>query len=361
VGSLLQRPDPPPFEGQNGWITYTHAGDIYLASDPGTTHRLVGAEGDGIDQWCQVFGLDGRTLAYVESTFPSDTAASWSAVIAEVDGNGRLGRELARLTLPGPLKDGCPHWAPDLRRIAWAAAPNDGGDLQLARVDGTRMTLMRGHPATPEVAGADFALEAARWSPDGSSLAVIRSSGSDLQVSAVWIVPANGLPPRELVAAEPGWRIEGVSWSGDGSRIGFRTIDFVTDAKAMLIVDAGTGETLLLETAGTPSGPVWSPDGRQVAYVSDGRVVISAPDGSDRHVLPPMILDVPAFAGGVTWAPDGTRLVVTAGDATFVDRGVHFTVVSVDPDGVGPPRVIAPWALGFYTDLDWQEVPRPAD
>jgi hypothetical protein len=50
--------------------------------------------------------------------------------------------------------------------------------------------------------------------------------------------------------------------------------------------------------------------------------------------------------------------VVTAGDATFVDRGVHFTVLSVDPAGIGPPRVIAPWQLGFYTDLEWQEVRR---
>jgi hypothetical protein len=87
-------------------------------------------------------------------------------------------------------------------------------------------------------------------------------------------------------------------------------------------------------------------------------VVVSASDGSGRRLLPQFVLDVPAFAGGVTWAPDGTRLVVTAGDATFVDRGVHFTVLSVDPAGIGPPRVIAPWRLGFYTDLDWQEVPR---
>jgi Tol biopolymer transport system component len=358
AGSFLRLPAPPLFEGRNGWIAYSTsvAGhDIYLATEAGIPHRLVGSDGDGVDQGCQRFGRDGRTLAYVESTFPSDTAESWSAVVLEVDANGGVGRERARLTLPGPLTT-CPRWSPDLTGISWVTSPNDGGDLELAGLDGTRITLMRGpHLSPPE---DDFGLEVAGWSPDGTSLAVLRSSGPDFHMSALWIVPTDGSQARELVAPEPDRAIGGVSWSPDGYEVGFSTLEASTEAKMMLIVDIGTGETRLRDAAGHPGGPVWSPDGTWIAYVSDGRVVVSASDGSDRRVLPPIVPDVPAFAGGVTWAPDGTRLVVTAGDATFVDRGVHFTVVSLDPAGLGPLRVIAPWKLGFYTDLDWQAVPR---
>jgi Tol biopolymer transport system component len=348
VGSLLRHPEPPlPIQGSNGWIAYSTSSaghDIYLATGAGVAHRIVGSDGDGIDQGCARFGPDARSLGYVEVPFPSDTAALWSAVVVEIDADGALVRERARLTLPGPIKSGCPHWSPDLTRIAWEEAPNDGGELRLAGLDGTRTLLMGG-----ELAG---------WSPDGTLLAVLRGSGPDLHTSALWIVPADGSPAREVVSAEPDRIIQGVSWSPDASRIGFQTVDARADAKAMLIVDVRTGGTRLQEVAGNPSGPVWSPDGARIAYVSDGRVVVSASDGSDRRVLPPLVLDVPAFAGAVTWAPDGTRLVVTAGDARFVDRGVHFTVVFVDPAGVAPPRVIAPWRLGFYTDLEWQEVPR---
>jgi len=361
VGSLLRHQDPRPVEGRNGWITYSTSAashDIYVVSEAGLSSRVVGADGDGIDQGCQAFGRDGRTLAYVEAPFPSDTAASWSAVVAEIDANGRLTGELARLTLPGPLQASCPRWSPDFTRIAWVTSPNDDGGLELAALDGTRTLLMRGLHSAPDTPGPDAALELAAWSPDGRSLAVIRSSGANFHMSALWIVPADGSPARELVAGMPERLIGGVSWSPDGSRIGFRTIAVPTDTKAVLIVDVGTGEPLFEQAAGNPSGPAWSPDGTRIAYVSDGQVVVSASDGSGRRVLPQLVLDVPAFAGGVTWAPDGTRLVVTASDATFVDRGVHFTVLSVDPAGIGPPRVIAPWQLGFYTDLDWQEVPR---
>jgi Tol biopolymer transport system component len=355
AGSFWRLP-APPFEGRNGWIAFStsDAGrDIYFATESGMVRRPVGSEGDGVDQGCQRFGRDGRSLAYVEITFPSDTARSWSAVVVEIDADGRLGSERARLIVPGPLVS-CPVWSPDVTRIAWAASPNEGADVLVADLDGTRTTLMRGLGVGPAV---DAGGEVAAWSPDGTSLAVLRSS-PDPDTSAIWFVPADGSPPRVLVAGLPGRRIEGVSWSPDGSRLGLRTIDVPTDVASVSVVDVATGRPQLTERADDPGVPVWSLDGTRIAYVANGRVVVSASDGSDRTVLPQIVLDVPAYARAVTWAPDGTRLLVTVGDATFVDRGVRFALVSIDPAGTGPQRVISRWKSGFYTDLAWQDLPR---
>jgi Tol biopolymer transport system component len=360
AGGVIPRPgEPPAYEGGSDWITYStsQAGhDIYLATEDGTSRRVVGAEGDGVDQGCQRFGRDGRALGYVESVFPSDTAQAWSAVVADVDPNGRLGRERVRLSLPGPIPT-CPRWSPDLTRIAWVIAPDDGGDVDVSGIDGTRVTLIHG-PLQPNLpASDDHALALGAWSPDGTSLAVVAASGPELATAALWIVPVDGSPSRELVTGEQGRSIDAVSWSPDGSRLGFHTTAMSSGTEAMFIVDAQTGATRFQDTVGNPSAPAWSPDGTRLAYVSDGHVVVSGSDGSDRRVLPPLVVDVGAFARDVTWAPDGSRLLVTAGDAPFVDRGVRFSLLSVDPTGFGPPRIVAPWKLGFYTDLDWQEVP----
>jgi Tol biopolymer transport system component len=294
-----------------------------------------------------VFGRDGRTLGYVESTFPSDTAESWSAVVLELDADAGAGGERARLRQPGSLKSGCPRWSPDLTRLAFVTSPTDrDGDLELVNVDGSTVTLLT---------GAEGPLELAGWSPDGRSLAVIRTSGPDLTVSELLVVATDGSPARALA---PGWPIGSISWSADGSEIGFVTVDAATDAKAMAMVDVRKGDVRMIDVGAEPGGPAWSPDGSRIAFVSDGRVVVSAPDGTDRRVLPPVQLGVPAYVQGVRWSPDGTHLLVTAGDANFIDRGVHFAVALVDPAGMGSPQLIAPWQLGFYTDVAWQSVPR---
>lgn len=71
-------------------------------------------------------------------------------------------------------------------------------------------------------------------------------------------------------------------------------------------VDGGDERVLAAEEGVSLEQPVWSPDGRRIAFTSsrDG-VVVMAGDGSDRQVVAEGSFRTPA------WSPDGTRLAFT--------------------------------------------------
>jgi Tol biopolymer transport system component/DNA-binding winged helix-turn-helix (wHTH) protein len=107
------------------------------------------------------------------------------------------------------------------------------------------------------------------WSPDGKFIAYhSRHHGG------IWIVPARGGTPRQIVA-------EGSSpaWSPDGDSIAYQSDEHADVAPAgfgahagstILVVDASGGESKPLTHPGNPVGghalPAWSPDGRYLSF-----------------------------------------------------------------------------------------------
>jgi dipeptidyl-peptidase 4 len=93
------------------------------------------------------------------------------------------------------------------------------------------------------------------------------------------------------------------------------------------------GETPFIRLAGRSAGPVWSPDGTKLAFVSDRTdhsyiVVHDLPSNTIRYIDPGVDRDT-----SPTWSPDGRRLA-------FIRRpGVPFGRQSHDgPGGLGNPR-----------------------
>jgi Tol biopolymer transport system component len=119
------------------------------------------------------------------------------------------------------------------------------------------------------------------------------------------------------------------------------------------------------------SGPAWSPDGSRLAYVRNGRIVVVAADGADGRELPPVRIE-PApgddavnweidgtwWPGGLSWSPDGRRLLSLGTDTPFLDRGVRSSLVTVDADGSGEPIVLTRWRLAYYGTREpaWQRI-----
>ncbi|MBL0940321.1 MAG: S9 family peptidase [Gemmatimonadaceae bacterium] len=125
-------------------------------------------------------------------------------------------------------------------------------------------------------------------SPDGQQLLYVRQqvdSLRDKRLRSIWIANTDGSQHRQLIegTAETAPR-----WSPDGARVLYRS---VRDGQTQLwTLTVATGQTAKITTATrAPSGGVWSPDGRQVAYTA---LVPDALPAIANNIAPPT---------GATW------------------------------------------------------------
>lgn len=163
-------------------------------------------------------------------------------------------------------------------------------------------------------------------SPDGTTVVVSVTApdpGTDEYTGRLWTVPVDGsAPPRPLTR---GHRDTSPVWSPDGRWVAFVRAE-VKGTPQLHVVEAGGGEPLRLTDA--PLGvsePRFSPDGTRIAYLArvpdDGRYVA----GEDPGAEPPRHITSFRYRG------DGLGF--------FRDRPQHVFVVDVpDPATTGFPH-----------------------
>ncbi len=174
------------------------------------------------------------------------------------------------------------------------------------------------------------------WSPDGRYIAFLR--GTAPQRSVIW-VPSLGGP--ELILGEAD---EGLDWSPDG-----RSLAIVVSG-SILLLDIASGKRRSVTSV--PSGilsdmyPVFSPDGRTVAFLREwggaSELFVVGVDGGPERRL--------TFDGrritGAAWSPDGASLLFTS------NRSGPFRVWRVSASGGEPEN------LPFGEDAHWVAVAR---
>ncbi len=232
---------------------------------------------------------------------------------------------------------------------------------------------------------------APRLSADGKSLAFLRSGEDDKK--QVWVMPVGGGDARQVTRLPDG--VKGMAWSPDGSafvvvsrvdpdrveedeekmprtqvarRVRYRDDEggWRGDAFSQLfLVDAVAGEaTQITDGEGDHGAPVWSPDGRRIAFVTDcveGRDFVR---GSAVHVVDKAGGRSQCWSQGlsraesVAWSPDGERLVVAGSqDADVWDSRQSWLFV-LEEDEVpvcvagDVYTVVQPLALRCWTPED---------
>jgi TolB protein len=209
------------------------------------------------------------------------------------------------------------------------------------------------------------------WSPDGTSIAY--TSRVDERELGLWVVPANGGAPRQVVdqaARHPAWSATsdaiafvspaeaggklsivnadgsglhmvelppGVAdypvWSPDGRHLTFTFFPQSGNRESVYIANAGGTDPRPLIEAGTYSyAASWSADSKRLAFVLDGQVAVAAVDGSDAEAITiGRAVDRPSFA------PDGKRIVFTQNDGVWLMNadGTGVTALSVELDHAG--------------------------
>lgn len=148
----------------------------------------------------------------------------------------------------------------------------------------------------------------ARWSPDGRLVAFLSDkTGKD----EIYLIEPSGAGERKLNATRargdgpPVELLEGeIAWSPDGRRIAYSTRD--RQGRSLIWVADLKKErhTLLSGGAGNDERPVWSPDGRYLAFVSDRdgdrELYVMRADGS----APTRLTHTPGFDGLPLWVPE---------------------------------------------------------
>ena len=148
---------------------------------------------------------------------------------------------------------------------------------------------------------------------------------TDTYYRQIFVIPADGGEARQLTTGD--WNASPPAFSGDGQWVAFSSLrvpdaEHVFRRSEIYAANVASGEIrMLTHASGTSGGPVYSPDGRLVAYMhadsvdhsawSEGNVWVMNADGSNPRSLTAN-LDRPV--SGILWAPNGA--------------GVYFNVQS---------------------------------
>jgi Tol biopolymer transport system component len=218
-------------------------------------------------------------------------------------------------------------WSPDSANLTFTDAPVAilGPDLPASSiwnvgVTGGRARLSAGS-ACLHVSGAEpcYADTSPTWSPDGLTIAFLRTSSSAIPTRTVETslvrINLNGLIIGQTRLCEGALECSAsrLFWSPDGNSILFGS-ESVPGTKPE-VVDPVTGQitTVPVETGAacaTPQQPSWSPDGKLIAFIGGPRgsenLCTVARDGGLARVLVPALPGFQLSAGrGFTWLPAG--------------------------------------------------------
>ena len=179
------------------------------------------------------------------------------------------------------------------------------------------------------------------WSPDGRQIAYVLVKGDVEQIQLMNADGSVNADSSQTVPLTPaGVKTIHPNWAPDGRSIAYCTDDDLKPPKKndsqIYSIDIATRKVRTLISGGVNTYPVWSPDGKRLAFrrmlgESNSEVFIANSDGTGAQNL----TNDPAFDGWPAWSPDGTRIAFAS------NRARSYEIYIMNPDGSAVQKVAA--------------------
>ncbi len=315
--AVTSGPLDPSWHPDGSKLAYSMRGDIWIqAVDSDRAQAITKGPGYHFEP---AWSPDGEWLGLAV-----DTDGQLDIAVVRADGTG-----FRRLTADAAV-DVQPAWAPDGRTILFARAV--GSDFDIARVD------VETGAVEPVLGGSGHQFQPAP-SPDGSTLAFVGGVRGHLGSGGIWTVPMTGGEPELVHYEETSYRPV-PSWTPQGDAFVFAS-DGAGSYDVATVQAEGGSLVRLTSQPHDQFAPAVSPDGKQLAFVSNGAgptalYIMSRFGGGNRawKRVEPVHLDRPyetAVVRGRVTGPGGetvpARVQVLASDGRgYVPDGAFHRV-----------------------------------
>jgi serine/threonine protein kinase len=323
-GSLIQITNSPNLKESPHWspdgtklvysqLTDSGTADVWeVPALGGTPRRLIFNAKD--PDWSP----DGRSLAYLNLA----DGAIWIS-----DSSGQNQRQVVPTS---EIANAEPRFSPDARELAFVLRPTGPhGELAVADVASGKLRQLSHDNA--------LVLSPA-WSPDGRSIYFASSRGGTMNI---WKIAATGGEPDQITSGQGDDAQLDVSV--DGKRIVFSTFRENIHI-VQLDSEPKPGEknlkTLTTDPARNQIAPVYSPDGKRLAYFSNRKgaeregIWVSNADGSS----PVQLVQDSRVNIFPQWTPDGEHLVYNSQGPGLSTSSQEYRLVSVS--GGAPQKIV---------------------
>jgi len=295
--------------------------------------------------------LAGPAVVPALATYPGDANGRIAFGQRAADGSSNIfsatpdGTALTQLT-HGTGNHLCPAYSADGQNIAYCSDVTGSWEIWAMKQNGTKqhqVTHLDGFSVWPD------------YSPDKSKIAFTGSVGADPSDEVYVINAANGSGLTKLTSCPVDFCLNDYPvWSPNGRTIAYvHAEQFDEDGNVLdeqvWVMDANGANKHQLTTDSRPKDqvPDWSPNGSKIAYQSggfgDGQIWVMNANGSNQHQLTGCgpADPQPCAKGddfGTAWSPDGTKIAFLR---YFQALGTNNRPVYVmNADGTGQHQVV---------------------
>jgi Tol biopolymer transport system component len=275
-------------EISNGEIVFIRRSDIYVMNSDGTGQINLTSTKTGVGGG--VWSPNGKQIAF---SARSAGERSLDIYVINADGTGET-----NLTRTKASSEGAPSWSPDSKKITYLRGSDPSGeiynDIYVMNSDGTSQTRLIKATDTKHF---EVGFESPVWSPDGEKITFMRTTRVDFDNSSTSsAVPATG--PSGLYVMKPD----------------------------------GTGLRKLSKEMPYAQSPLWSPEGKKIAFSGAGqkKYVVNVGDTEPRELVP----NVRDHISSYSWSPNAKKIAFAA-----VHYRGELDIYVIDADGTGQTNI----------------------